>query len=591
MPFPNTIAGTYQGPHRPDLYSADQVFAGRAGPLYVPPPQPAIPPGGGTPAPPAEPRPPFRLNSAALPPWMRPLSERQFGGQPSGNSGPINRAGATGAPSPYFRGPSGGGGGSPLAGSGPSSSPSPLGPPPAPAFTPSAGPAPYAPGGGPSAFNVPGSTDFSGAASALRNLRSRVNVRGGPRAELGGPAGDNVWETLALERFNEGFDPGTQFEGKDLSDSIFSEAQINQMAQQRAAPTLRALRDADEMFASAAGRTGTYNPAARAAMQARAAIEGAGAINSATRDAQLDATAANAEQAARAAANRRENFSTDIAARLGLGNLGLSAASDLLSGGLQRRGLDQTRDLSRYQGDLTMRGQDLDASTTSATLNNARDLARASGERELAGLRENASIERGRLGLAARGQDIDRLGEIDRARLTARGQDIGAAGEADRLRLGARGQDLDFENAQADRQNRLTMLDRQLADSSLDRQTRAELERERMALDRELRMAQMQQDASQFESRLGLDRDQFGQTIGENRRQFDAAQQLTREQGTLNRDLSRYINTPREPQINSQEIQRLIEDALRRQMDGGIGGERPLTRDDIEELLQLAQFN
>lgn len=577
MSFPSTSGGTYMGSYRPERYSWDQVRSGAAGPLYVPPPNPEPTAAAAPPA--AAPKPekinqtPF--NWSALPPYMRPLSQRNLGRPPGGAN-----------PSPRGSNPPRGGG-LPLAGNGPPSpSPAAFAPPP---FSPGRLPAPFEPGAGPAAFSGPKATDSNTAAAALRNLGKRVRINAGAKASLDGPAADNVWESLALDKFGQGFDRGPMFEGKELPDTVFSEAQVNQMAQQRAAPTIRALKDADEMFASQAGRSGTYNPAARAAMQARAAIEGAGAINSATRDAQLDAAKANAEQAIAARENARSNFSTDVAARLGFGNLDAGVAENLLSGGLQRRGLDQTRDITRYQGDITQRGQNLDAATSSAAMNNARDLARASGERELFSLKDNAALERGRMGLTARGQDVDRAGEIDRTLLAARGQDITAGSEADRMQLGARGQDIDFANAQSDRQNRMAMLDRQLADSSLDRESRAALERERMALDREMRMAELEQRSSQFSEQLGVNVDQFGRTLGENQRQFDAAQALTREQGSRNRDLTRYLNPPT-PQVNQGDIQRMIEEALRRQMGGG-AGERPLTQADMERLLKLAEFN
>lgn len=570
MPLPSAPGGNYMGSYRPQYFSWDQVRTGAAGPLYTPPPEPA----GSSPAPAKNP--PSPPEHFTLPrPW-------DFRRTPAPRTVP--RAGTLGA--------SGGAGGSFSSGGGGGAASVAAPPPPrlpaapnlpggsAPAFTPGANPAAY-------------SGDYSGAENALNSLRSRVKIPTGGRAELGGPSADNVWETLALEKFGAGFDPGTMFEGKDLADTVFNEAQINQMAQQRAAPTLRALRDADTEFAAAAGRGGSYSPAMRAAMAARARVEGAGAIGSATRDAQLDAASANAAQAIAARENARQNFNTDIAGRLGLGNLNLNAAGDVLNAGLQRRTLDQNRDVSRFEGDITQRGQDIGARTSAATLNNARDLARESGTRDLAQLRDQTA-------LTQRGQDIGRANEIDQGRLTERGQDINRETTLGSLGLEKFKTEADFANAQAERQNRAALLDAQLTDQSLDRNTRAQLERERMQLDREMRQAELEQNNAQFAQRLGLDTrqleqsgGQFDRSLAENSRQFDAGQQLTREQGSLTRDLTRYLNPPTPAGPSTSDMQRMIqsslEQILRRRDDMG-GGQ--ISMDELQRLLaQQAMMN
>lgn len=389
---------------------------------------------------------------------------------------------------------------------------------------------------------TPISRNASGA--AIANLGGSVNIRTGDRATLGGPQADNEWERMAAGMFGSGdMIPGAgQFQGKELADSVFTPEQVNQMAQQRAAPTIRALNDESDMVEEAARMGGgRVTPQALAMLRAKREAEGAGAINSATRDAQLDAAQANAEQAARSAANKRENFGADLAARTQLGGLRLNEAGQLLEGGLKRRGMDQDRDTTRYQGDVTQRGQDIGANTSAAeiTAGNRRAAASAALEQEA-------------------NKVAEAFGITDRA-LTQRGQDLGARAGDTETRMQAWKTGGDWGQQAAERQNRLQMLDAQLADNTLDRNTRAQLERERMQLQSETDAASRAEAArqfdvstaqrgSQFDQQLGLNRDQFAKDFGlrtdqfgENKRQFDATQQFAGEQARADRNMRRQV--------------------------------------------------
>lgn len=393
--------------------------------------------------------------------------------------------------------------------------------------------------------------DQSRATEVLDELGRPVRLRGYGREELGGPSADNVWEQLALGRFEGGFDPGAgQFQGDTIDRQVYSEAQINQLAQRSAEPTVRAFNDAMRQYADAAGRSGSFDPSRFAALKSMAALESAGAMGGAIRDATLDAARLNAEQQARAAANQRANFETDLAARLGLGRLGLDEAQSLLGAGLERRGLDQTRDIARFQGGISQRGQDLERDYRQAGLNLERQGMRLGGEMGLTdqqlrnrGLSIDEQLGQGRLDLE-RELGLGRLG-LEGQELDLR-RDLGFAGLGEeRYRT-----DVGAQQAQAERQNRLQMLDMQLQDSSLDRQTRAELERERMALQREITGAERAQRESEFSRSLASGEGRFDRSLGEETRQFDATQALQRELASQNRDYGREQRAAESDRLN-----------------------------------------
>jgi len=445
---------------------------------------------------------------------------------------PAQGGGASGPPRPTIsRGPTGDA-------AGPGGSGAASGAPPAP------GPVGSAPPAGLPSYSAPEGVDYGRAESSLDALKKQLNIGKLGRETLGGPAENNEWERMALEAFGEGFDPGSgQFVGKELADEIMSAADVNQMAQQRAAGTIRAFKDAERQFADAASLGGSFSPARMAALKARASIEGAGALQGATRDAQLEAKRLNAEQAARSAANQRENFASDLAARLGLGRLGLDSATQAGTFGTQRRGMDQERDLARYSGDITQRGQDYERSFTEAGLNNQRALARAQGEQNLAGERVRERLGIGQLELGARGQD-----------LAARGQDMDYTLGAGRLNLDQYRTQADLFNASQERANRLEMLDRQLADSGLDRASREKLETERLQVQREAQALQERMNTAnlgQRESEFSRDLDfrgealdqsgeQFDRDLTERGRQFDTGLSSSEQQRRLDRELGAY---------------------------------------------------
>lgn len=329
--------------------------------------------------------------------------------------------------------------------------PSPTYPPPPPPAAPNAPPrdnhvylpppppriggAPELPGGPNSVGGAPGLGPAPGRGNADA-LIGRLGAGGGPapnyaRPDLGGPARNNDWEDLAYGGFQRGFDPGRQFQGQNLRSEIWNDAAVGQKAQQRAAGTIRAFQDAERYAADAAARGGSVDPTRIAALRARAGIEGAGALNSAYRDAQLEAAQMNAEQEARAAANQRENFSTDINARLGLGRLGMDTATTAGQFGLERRGQDQARDLAGLSAGVTMRGQDVESDLGHARLDADMMENALQAELGLRGQDIGYAEERGRQGLEGRSQD-----------LAQRGQDIGYATERGRQGLEGRSQDV-----------------------------------------------------------------------------------------------------------------------------------------------------
>lgn len=377
---------------------------------------------------------------------------------------------------------------------------------------------------------------------ALEALGRSIGIETGPRAELGGPAENNEWETRALARVDRGFDPGSgQFTGKELADQVYSEEQIRQLANRSAEPLIRALADQEEAYKSAAARSGGgVDPMRLAALRARGGAETAGAMQGALRDATLDATRLNAEQAARAAENRRQNYAQDLAARLGLGEMGLREAGLLTDAGLQRRGQDQTRDVSRFEGEISQRGQDIGARETAANLTTQRGIARARGEQDLADAVANERLGIGRLGLEGelgrRRQGLDEVLGLGRLGLEGRGQEIQRELGLGGLREQRYRTESDLTNSAAERQSRLDIVERQLANEALDRQSRGELERERIALQRELSGLQMEQQRRQFEGTLGLQRDelaqrgqQFGANLAEQRREAEAGRTFARD--------------------------------------------------------------
>jgi hypothetical protein len=378
------------------------------------------------------------------------------------------------------------------------------------------------------AWQAPSAVGADKVQAMIERLGLPTKIRAGPRVKVAGldrfePYND--FEALALARAAEGFDPGAgQFVGKELAEQIFTPEQVNQMAQQRAAPAIRALQDAERLATAAGSRAGYVDPARIAALRAQAAVETAGARGAATRDAQLEAAAANAEQAARSAANRRENFAQDLAARLGLGNLGLGQVQTLGGIGVQRRGQSMDYELGRGRLGVEQRGQDLAARRAQEELNADRAKAAAGLSTDVYRTRVGENLDLGRLGLTARGQDIELGLGNQRAGL-------------DRDRMNA-----DLWSGQQDRLNRLDMLDRQLGEERISSNQRAELERERMQLQREIEQAQLTQRGSEFAQSLGLDERRFGlaeRQFGEGVRQFGLEQEYGREQGRLNRDFGR----------------------------------------------------
>ena len=427
------------------------------------------------------------------------------------------------------------------------------------------------------------------------------------RVGLDGPSANNEWERLGLDAAREGAgrDPGQQFRGQDVDRQVFNEGDINMLAGRAAAPTIRAYRDAQGQIAEAAARGGYADPSRQAALNARAAIEGAGAMGAGMANATIAAKQANAQQQAISAANARENFGQDMSARLGLGQLGLGRMEALGGLGTQRRGLDQSRDIAGAQLGVQQRGQDIDQEMQGAGLNASMLGQALSGQTALRGQDIGYQVERGQQGLQARGQDVTQREQDISAGLTQRGQDINqrqqdleqsyrqAGLNAEQARAAAsaalqlRGQDMDFttqqgqqslaargqniqagvegrqqdinaalglgnlglgqnaqgmdqyradlgamsqkygtdvgsQNLQAELQSRMTMLDRQLQQQNLDSQSRAQLERERMQLERDLQASQLAQQGGQFQQQLGQQAKQFESDLGLRR---DALQQ------------------------------------------------------------------
>lgn len=540
MPY-NQTAGTYgAGQHRPQWLTLDQVYAGQGGPLYIPPPNPtgdSTRTGGAMPQP--TPRPGGgggggRNAAPSTPSWQPP--PRQSGGSGRTDFGTARTSySESGGPRVNYRA----GGGLPEL--------------------------PEMPQLDFGKLSVSGPVDRSRATDALDDLGRNIRLRRQRRAELGGPGENNEWETMAGEQFAGGFDPGSQYSGYELPDEVFSEGQVNQMAQARAAPTIRAYQDAQEDFARQAGMSGTFSPAKQAALRARAMVDGAGAINAATRDAQLDAAQANAQQKIAKAASRRADFSTDLESRLGLGRLNLDTAGELLGAGLQRRGLDQTRDLTRYEGDISQRGQDYDVQSDEARMNTERAISRAAGEREMASDIAGENLARDRFGLderSARNSDSMGLGRLGLDRYRA-GSENYQAGEDRSFR--AASQNAELENSARERRSRLAAIDAQLQDSGMDRNQRAAMERERMSLQRDLADMEASQRQAQFEAELGLRRDQFG----ENQRQFDTNLEFERDTGVRQRDLQREMGGrfgPSAAQVAAQNDQRSQLEAMLRQL-------------------------
>ncbi len=442
----------------------------------------------------------------------------------------------------------------------------------------------------------------------------------GERANLAGPAGDNQMEQLSQQLLQLGFDPGQQYEGRDVRRERFTPAQINQMAQQRAEPVLRAWDDIERLANQSAGRGG-YADARRAdATRARGMVEMAGARQAALRDAQLDAASQNAQQEQIWSDQGRNDFMADINSRVALGQLGLERAG--LAGGLgqQRRALDQARDIAGYQGDITQRGQDLQRATTEAQLQSTDLQAALAAAMGLRGQDLQYVLGEADDRLAARGQDVTQRGQdIDRSvaayqgGIAQRGQDIDAAtnaaqlnnardlaragNEGDTLRslisqtlglgqinLGARGQDIDaglrnrqldiqellgraqlglggaqiqadLQNAAAERQTRLVIVQEQLRQQNLDLQTRAQLDRERQQLQREITELQLAQQESQF-----------ARTYSEDQRQFDSTQEFRGDQAGLDRDFQAdQAQLGRDFQRAETDRSRVYDQQLRRQ--------------------------
>jgi hypothetical protein len=466
---------------------------------------------------------------------------------------------------------------------------------------------------------LPGLPDSSQANQLIERMGAGFQPGTLGRENLGGPAGNNWWENQAQGQFAAGFDPGTQFQGKDIRDRMFSDADVQAMAGQRAAGTIRAFKDAEQMAAEAGARGGRVDPAQIAALRARAAIEGGGALNAAQRDAQLEAAQANAAQERAAAENVRSNYSTDLSARLGLGRMGLEAAGQAGQFGQQLRGLNQARDITQYQGGIEQRAQEIQRELAAGRLSFDQAQAALGALTQMRGQDIGYAVEGGRLGAEVRGQDIGQRAqdigyqvEQGRQGLEGRGQDIGqraqdigagfqgaqlgveqrqqdleaqyrAAGlnaEQARARaqmeLAKRGQDIEQQNqlgrlglegraqdiqyglgtrsqdieaglglgrlgmegygtggqlwsGSQERINRMAMLDQELSNRSLDQQTRAELERERMQLQKELTQQEMGQRGGEFQQTFGQQGAQFQQQLGEQARQADARAQLQQQ--------------------------------------------------------------
>ena len=619
-------------------------------------PPPNQPPGGSGSGwrPPTNPwQPPARTPRAPVP-YSGPMGGRQTGGVPGGNATPPS--GARWQPRPAH---------------------TPTPPPPPPPL-----PQPIAGGLTIPGFTMPGRVDPSGVREANQALADPINIRTGSavqvpdapgyaglgpaperggidelvgraaggvelspleRARLGAAGEPNRYEQLALEGFEEGFDPGTgQFTGTELPEEIYSEAQINQLAQQRAAPTVRAFQDA-QRYAAEAGSRGGYVDAGRInALRARGAIEGAGALSSATRDAQLEGAVLNAEQAARAAGNRRANYETDLGARLGLGRLGLESAGTAGAFGLQQRGLDQQRDLAELGAGVTQRGQDLTQQVAGANLSAGLLGQALSGSLAARGQDIGYGTEAGRQGLAARGQNLDYNLGAGSLGVTQRGQDLQGqiaggqintqrdlarasnalgeyqAGIGENLglgRLGAdvrgqdiqaglagRGQDIeqnlglgrlgqagyqtqaDLYNAEQQRFSRMDELERELESGQLTQDRRAELERERMTLEREMEQARLAQRSGEFGQMFGLDQrrlglserelaqrgDQFGRGLEFEREQADLGRGFAREQSAVGRQYGReqqlmdWMQDYSDPEQFAQVLQRGLRNQLPR---------------------------
>lgn len=307
-------------------------------------------------------------------------------------------------------------------------------------------------------YNPLGPAPSRGSVDALTGqLASSGQLAPMDRATLGGPARNNVWENLALGRLSQGTDPGQQFTGRDVPDKVFSPGEEQLIASQQAAPTLRAFQDAQSQIAAAAASNGrSVDPGAVAALQARAMIENAGAMGAAQGNARIVADRANAQQAAVAAENARQNFNTDISSRLGLGRLSLDTAGQEAQTGMQLRGLNQARDIEGFQGNIQQRGQDLTQQATGAQL---RQQALSSALQAQLGARGQDigyAETGGQQGLEARGQDVTQRGQTMDYNVAAgnqalgargqdvtqRGQDIGANESAAQLQVTQRAQDL-----------------------------------------------------------------------------------------------------------------------------------------------------
>lgn len=345
-----------------------------------------------------------------------------------------------------------------------------------------------------------------------------MNAGNMARTQVAGPAGNNPWEdmSLGLALSGAGGDPGQQWGVQNVPSEVFNQGEINALAAKSAAPTIRAYQDIQGDLARQATVTGgRANPGAAAALQARAALAGAGAMSEATRDATLQARQANANQALAAAGSRREDFGTDIAARLGLGNLGREQLSTVSNIGLERRGLDQ-------------RLSELDAQIGSAE--RSQDINRALQLQSLRAqmLRDSADTALGLRGqdVAVRGQDVSQRQDDLQGGLTARGQDINADLGRNELRLGNQ-----FRYDQMGSENARAMAGLGLEKYRADQGTNLELYRQGMDRESEQnRLAAQQQFLNQ---QLGLD----WARLGQQQQQFDAAQsqgyELAQQQAAL----------------------------------------------------------
>lgn len=528
----------------------------------------------------------------------RPRSAQRVPGSIPGFLGPVRR------PAPFNNPTSGAGTSSPRppgGATGGAGAPRPM-PSIMPRTSPSGGAAPPAgptsPTGAPSLPPPLPPADFGGLPSARGSIdalggnvniapAARVTAPGTPRRidpatglpaapgreQLGGEDSENQLEQMGRERLAGPIDPGQQYAGHKVSDTVFSDAQINQLAQQQAEPLLRALADEQEqMVAAAAAGGGGVDPAALRALRSRAAATTAAARGGALRDATLAGVKANAAQNLAAAQSGREDFNADIGARLGLGKLGADVGSELLGAGQQQRGLKQARDVSRFTGEidqrgkemdyaaeggrqgLTARGQDvaqraddigynanrLNADVTQRGQDTQTAIAGANLTGENRRTAANLDVERelglGRLGNEARGQDV-----------SARGQDISAAlglGEQGNQRYGI---DTGAANSAAERQARMQELETRLQSERLTDDQRNELERERLALQREM-----------FQGGEAGTNTRFGQSLDEQRRQFDSSQQFAEEQGQRGRNFTREMSggSPLEQQQQADDARR-----------------------------------